>query len=333
MQFHHFPAFSKHLLSLSREGLPRLYLIVAPCPFEAKKLSESLLHLLQKQLPSMGVETGSTDVEAMIESLSTYPMFGTCTAIVCEEAERLSKGGWDAITAYAENPSPFGILIFLATQVKGQIGSFCQKVKRHLAVLDVTEEKPWDRKIRLERYLVELARKEGYRLQPEGAAHLLDRLGSDLPALEQALTKLFCYVGERRVIAIEDIDLVCVAQDGAIWQLAEGVIWDPCMPHIPRSLSIEDLLGLIGALRLQLQQGLQMAACLAKQISPQELHLHLPSLRASSIKKRIDQVQRRGESYFRKGIEALFELEMRVKNHEGNPLLLLEYFCAKVNHA
>lgn len=329
MKFHHFPAFSKHLLSLPREGLPRIYLIMAPCPFEAKKLSDSLLHLLQKQLPSMEVETGSADVEAMIETLSTYPMFGSTTAMICEEAERLSKAGWDAIAAYAENPSPFGILILLATQKKAQI----EKVKRHLVVLDVTEEKPWDRKIRLERYLVEVARKEGYRLQPEGAAHLLERLGSDLPALEQALTKLFCYVGEKRVIVIEDIDLICVAQDGAIWQLAEGVIWDLSPPHISRSLSIEDLLGLIGALRLQLQLGLQMAACLAKQIPPQDLHLHLPSLRASAIKKRIDQVQRRGEGYFRKGIDALFELEMRVKNHEGNPLLLLDNFCAKVAYA
>jgi len=88
-------------------------------------------------------------------------------------------------------------------------------------------EKPWDRKARLERSLVLQAIGQGKALNSDAASYLLEHVGLDLAALEQEMLKLFCFVGERKQISLDDVCKICAAEkDINTWQLAEAIVWE-----------------------------------------------------------------------------------------------------------
>lgn len=330
MKFQHFSAFAQHLHHSLPAHAAHCYMILSPCRFEGKKICDYLTHLLCREEGKWSVSQGDMhelEVSDILEQLNTRPLLGGQPLLICRGVEKLNKSQWQQLASYIENPSPFGILILHSTG--GKLSSeFYHKLKKELVVLDLTDEKPWERRSRFERYLAEVAQRENCRLSPEASGFLLDHFGLELAGLEQELKKLICYVGERREIGIRDLQAVgSFRENTTMWQVGEAMVWGG--GYGPSPEGIEEGLALVGALRYQLQLGLQLVSMLESALKPNEIASHFPQIKGALLEKRIAEAKKRGGDYFHQGMFHLFDLELKLKNGEKDPSLLFDLFRAK----
>jgi DNA polymerase-3 subunit delta len=335
VKYQNWVSFEKHLSEAAPAHLSPIYLAVSNCSFERKKIFALVLSAIQKKDPRavpLSYEASGADLKALFSQLNSPSLFGGASIIVLDEIDKLKKEGWEALYAYIEHPSSFSFLILGASPVKN-LTTLYQKGKKELVALDLSDEKPWDRKARLQRYLVQSAHRENKTLNSDAAAYLLEHIGLDLSRLDQELLKLICFVGEEKQIRLEEVKAVCSGEKEVnTWQLAEMLVWEAGSLDIGKSIELSGLswlLPFIGQIRYQLQLGLQIAAYLEQGVSVSEVSQKFPQVRG--IDKRISSLRRYTSSYFRKALHALFDTELLAKNSSCNPALLLDLLIFKLN--
>jgi DNA polymerase-3 subunit delta len=331
MKYQNVQAFEKHLQEAFPEHLSRVYMVVGPCDFERKRLIERIVEVIKRKeadLSTVSYQTSNVALSQVFEQLNTRPMLGGQAMVILEEIEKLKKNDCEALAEYLARPSPFAYLILGGASLKG-LGELYQKGKKELVLLDLSEEKPWDRERRLKEGLAWQASKAGKQLKADVAAYLLEWIGPDVPSLEQELSKLLCYVGERQKIELDDVRAISSSREkSGGWHLAESLVWTGASSPPPSDLS--SLFALIGQIRYHLELGAQFQALLELGVPPQEIATHLPQVRSASFDKFFPIARQKPSGYFQRGLSLLFELELGCKNSAGDPLLLFDLFTAKL---
>lgn len=245
MKFQSWPAFGKHLAESTPDHLAPIYLIIAPCSYERRKICDKIVSALHKRDPHLApqhCDAAAVPLHEVVEQLNSRSLFGSSPVVICDGLDKLKKSGWEPLLAYAERPSPFSFLILSSSSAKNTSDLYL-KGKKEVVVLDLSDEKSWDRKARLQRYIIEYAHREGKTLNPDAAEHLLDHIGLDLPNLEQEIIKLICYVGDRKVIALNDVGQICsIEKSVSTWQLSEMIVWERAPVAAPPGIDLSWLL-------------------------------------------------------------------------------------------
>lgn len=279
---------------------------------------------------SMGEATPSS-WESALEKLNTHSLFGGKQVIALDGIDKLKKGNLTEIAHYVAAPSPFAYLILGAASGK-TLTEIYAKGKKELVVCDLTEEKPWDRKERLKRFLVQLGAASGKVIQSDALEFLLDGLGLNLPALEQELFKLITYAGERKQIGLQDVETLCnVQKSSTLWQMAEAVVWRGKSHAEAPDFDLSLLLPLIGQIRSQIQQGLALALLQEQGFGSSEISHYLPNLRGNQLERLLPLAKAKRSPFFKRGLKVLFEIEILAKNSSVEPGLLLDLFTAKLH--
>lgn len=264
-------------------------------------------------------------IEAVLEELNTQSLFGGSNLVVLDRIDKTKDH--EKLIRYIEHPNPHACLILGASSLK-PVSDLYQKGKKEVIVLDLSDEKPWDRRRRLAEWLIAEAKQAQKSLPSEAAAYLLDHIGLDMPGLHQELAKLICYVGDRGAITLNDTKAIASSLSQSTgWQLAEGVIWGRDTVGADKTADLSFLLMFIGQLRYQLQTGYQVAELLDK---PHEIARAFPQLRPQVLEKYISGARQRTAAYFRKGLKALFDLELAAKSSQIDTVLLFDRFIAKL---
>lgn len=284
--------FEKHL----EEALPghpsSLYFILMEDPFERTFLAERVAHRI-------GLETTFCPNDKLEEELESPSLFSEKRILICDEPE-------------LKNLSEMSDLILIFTGKAPP--SFYKEKEKEGTTLDLKGEKPWDRKSRLQRWLLETARSRGKSLSLDGASYLIDVSHTDFATLLQELDKIIAYSGDEKHLSLQMVKEICSldpVQSG--WQLSEAVVLGGAV-----HFSDVDLYSLVGQLRYQLQLGLQVTTGKdPSNVSPKKLE----RFRKSGLKT----------TYFLEGLKDLFDLEMRMRSNISNQALLFDQFRAKLN--
>jgi hypothetical protein len=77
--------------------------------------------------------------------------------------------------------------------------------------------------------------------------------------------------------------------------------------------------------------GMKISSLLAQNATREEWAAALPKVFAKTLEKRTSIAASLGSNYFRKGLEALFELELASRNSSVDPVILLDRFRAKLS--
>jgi DNA polymerase-3 subunit delta len=321
LKFQTLASFEKHLGEASPDHLSSIYLAIAPCPFERKKIFTQIISAIEKKEAVSPQFFDADSLDESIDALNSLSLFGGSTVVILDGLEKLKKKEWEPLLAYVAKPSSFAYLVIGAASGK-RLSDLYTKGKKDIVALDLSEEKPWDRKARLQRHLVLFAQKEGKALTADAAAYLLEQAGLDLPGLEQEMIKLICYVGEKKPITLDDVKTISSAQKELnSWQLAEAIIWKEEPLPVDPSFDANMLFPLFGLLRFQLQQGLQISHGFTD----------FPQLRGPALEKRIAAVRSRSPHFFSQALHQLFEIELLAKNSSFSPVLLLDLFIAHLS--
>ncbi|MBI3236860.1 MAG: hypothetical protein HYZ48_04080, partial [Chlamydiales bacterium] len=284
MKFQTWQAFGKHLQDSTPDYLAPIYLIASPCSYERGMISKKIFQALEKKDPTLSksfLEAAKTPIEELLARLGCFSLFSSLTAICVKGIEKYKKGDLEKLSAYAKNPSPRSFLILEGGSVKS-CESLYQNGKKEIVVFDLTAEKPWERKARFQKYLLQLALKEGKTLALDGAAYLIEQIGLDLPGLQQQMDKLICYVGEGGSISLADVQKIALGEKSLnLWQLSETLVFDTPLWKEKgfssfHSADTSELFPFLTQVRHQLQMGLQLCVMADAKIEIREIISHFP---------------------------------------------------------
>lgn len=319
MKYQNIKAFEKHLASAAPHNLCRAYLIAIGDDLERKKALHSLAKILVPPGDSEQRYSGSdAEVRHVTDALQSPNLFGGEPVVVVDECEKWGKKEAEALSDFLERGAFSGYLL-LGARGKTPLSKAVEKIG---VVLDLSEEKPWDKEKRLAEGLNERAKLHGKRLASDAAPLLFERIGSDPAVLECELDKLICYVGDRPTIERSDIFRIgSASKTHTLWQMAEEMVWENGLPCDASSFH-----GLVPSLRSQLSLGLKLATLFEAGVPQEEWSRHLPKMWPRALEKRREQAIKKGASYFRKGLDLLFKIELLSRTGSGQEEALLDLF-------
>ncbi len=319
MRYQSLKSFEKHLSSAAPHHLCRHYLVEVSDDFERQKALSAILSFLPDSPIRLRGEANS--IKDSIDAMQSMSLFGT-SIVVIDEVEKFSKKDLEALSENLMSSS--GYVLFGA---RSKVALLAIAVEKEGVVLDLLDEKPWDKEKRLSEELFAHAKNAGKQLLPDAALFLLERLGPDLALLESEIDQLICYVGDHSQILKDDIFAISpLSKTATLWQTAEEVVWEG--GEFP-GVDATSFHTLIPALRSQLHLGLCLATMIEERRPADEWHPFLPKLWPKTLEKRSSQAARLGSAYFQKGLEILFEVELLSRSHSNQYAALLELFHAR----
>lgn len=331
MKYQNLYAFEQFIKGAQPSKLPRLFLIVSPCSYERRRIVEGIV----KRLSSEGEGTcffardaGEEGLRFCLEEANTASLFSKTKVLYLNEIEKLKKGELAPLLSYVENPSCFSYLILGASSSKG-----LSELSSKLTSCDLSGEKPWEKRGRLKKMLVEYAASYKKVLTAEAVEWLLERVETSLPHLEREVDKLVTFAFTREKITLADAQTLSTSQkEPPFWEKVDALLWGEKPSFSREEIDFGLLLPLISHLRAQLQQALMVSLCVASGMSRGEIEGRLPSLRASALEKLLSHERRREPLFFRRALDLLFEMELMAKNSSLEPGWILDLFSAKLWH-
>ena len=328
MKYQNILAFEKHLQEAFPQHPSLVYMVITSCDFERKKMCNKIASLFkQKNRDSHDsfFDAQVTSFETVLQELNTQSLFGGTNLVIFDHVDKLKDH--EKLIRYVAHPNPGTCLILGASGLK-PVSTLYQKGKKETVVLDLSDEKPWDRRRRLSDWLMNEAKVENKSISSEITTYLLDHIGLDMPGLQQELIKLVCYVGDRPIITLNDVKAISSSLSLATgWRLAEGVIWGDDVVSANKTSDLSFLLMFIGQLRYQLQMGYQIARLLDK---PEEIVHCFSQLHPQVMDKYIIGARQKTATYFYRGLCVLFDLELASKSCNLDTALLFDRFIGKL---
>lgn len=322
MKFQKLETFEKHLKEAYPQHLSSVYIILTTNEEQWKKILSNSLGLFkhdydEKRCPSLN------DVFSHINGRS---LLSTKSLAVFENLDDLSSNEIEALVTYLKNPNPHALLLMGSSNGKN-VTQLYKSSKKEIVILDLSEEKPWDEKARVQKGVVQTLHQEGKQIDVDAVEKLLE---GDRASLDQEIAKLLCFVADRKSITRKDVETICCKSEEEVsFEHAKNLVWEGSKKP-PYISDISILLSFIGQLRSQLEIGLKMAAMLSQGKSPDEIATAFPRLFPKALKQCIDGARIKKTDYFRNGLIALFNLEFGIKTSLGKPEVLFSIFCAKL---
>lgn len=309
MRYTNLKGFEKHLSASTPNQFCSVYLILSADDFERKQAIDLILQHLSPSngffVRLNGAECSAKDIS---QALNQNSLFCSKNIVTVDEFD---KKLLDELSNVIKEPNPSSYLI-LGAKWKMHLNS----VEMQGVVLDLLEEKPWDKEKRWMEELHEKAKNAGKRLAPDAASWMIERLDRDSAIHSSEMDKLICYCAHKETIDRSDVEQICSAsRTHTLWQIADDFVWN----QIDRSQSIDlkepsIFYVLLASIRQQFMIGLTMIDLKERNVPFSEWGSHFPKIFPKMLEKKAQIAERFGSSYFRKGLDRLFEMEVLAKN-------------------
>ena len=330
MKFQNLPSFEKHLHSST---VVSTYVVACSDSDERGKILSSIAQWLRKKHPGsevLGSFGSSEKFQTIIENLSTQPLFSSHIIVGINNGSELTKKERAELEGFITKPSKFAFLVMGASSLK-DFSAVCNTAKNDIVVLDLSQEKTWDRQRRLQQWLMDRCAKEGKKISQPVASEILEACGPDIMLLEQELLKIIAYVGESSTISSEDVKKIgvnYVLPTG--WNMAESVVWEAKAPIKDPSFSLSDLLPLVGQVRYHLQLLRQFAVYLSQGQSREEISAHFPQVRQNTFDKCMQLISSHHPAYFDEALKSVFKIDLLAKNSSLSADFLWDYLVSQI---
>ncbi|MBM3208234.1 MAG: hypothetical protein FJZ57_06505 [Chlamydiae bacterium] len=331
MKFQNLSAFEKHVVASS---ISPTYIIITPDADERKKLISSAIDVLVNKFASIDVVSVSGRKDAFssaVEALSTRPLFSSHVIVRINDASEFSKKEKDLLESFITSPSEFAFLLIGVSSNK-DFSSVCNSAKNDVVVLDLSQEKPWDKQRRLQQWLVERCLKEGKKISPQTATELLDACASDIILLEQEILKISSYVGERNFISSDDVKKIGIVYSmPSGWQMADSLVWEGRCSIRDPSFDLSDLIPLLGQVRYHLNLARQIALLIESGATKEDVMQQLPQIRRNVADKYFYLATAHHVDFFSEALNCLFKIELLSKNSSLTAVFLWDLLVSQIS--
>ena len=311
MKFSNLIALEKHLREAPHSAA---YLIA--CPYEADRRE-----IASKILAALGNRevlrfAGAEGFSAALQEVQSASLFTEERAIVLDGIDDVKEEERAPLLRWLARPSEKTVLILGVASARG-LAPFLQSTA---PLLDLLQEKPWERQQRIGEDLRRMAREAKIAIDDEVFDFLFQQVGVDWALLKRELEKLLAYAQGKNRLRLEEAQaLVSAGVFPEGWALAEQLIFQTHGIAAAPSLDTSGILALVGQLRYYLRLGRQLALGEEKGLKPYQ------------VQKFKERSRAKGPRFFEKGILALNEVEALLKSSSVNAELLLHRFAVRLH--
>lgn len=337
MQLKNKLGFEKQLGMLNRASLPQVFLIACPDAFEKTSVLKKCRQRAQELQVDFTLEeldasqVNPEEIYALAKSLS---LFSEKRAFLIEACDSLKKASLQALTqviqraAESERKDLYFFLGFASYKGSSEL---IDKCKKHLLMLDLTGEKPWEKEKRLTEEAYFYLSKAGKKINQIAAKELVLATGKDPANLANSLEKIICLIGDRPEVTLEDITAnFAKFETKTIWQMGQQIVWGQELPDTS-AFSTQDFLGLLHPLRTHLQLGAHLAQMdTIYEIST--IVADYPYVKPAEMQKYFSLAKDKGSLHYLKGLHDLLHFEVAVKSVPVPEGLLFDQFYLRWQH-
>ncbi len=237
-----FAAAEKFVTDIVQRKLKPCYVLAGDEAFFRKQCREAVLqHLVAPDLRDFSLhefDLAETPLIEVLDAARTPSLMAPFQVFFIRGVKALyTRGSHDAefkaIENYAANPNPDALLIFVADfisipadvrrmeltdrdryqRLRETLGQYCGIVE--LARVEEGEAVRW---------AIETGAAEGVKVDNDAARELVDALGGDMMLVANELEKLILYVGEKKRIALGDVEtMVLAAKQRSLYELTDAI--------------------------------------------------------------------------------------------------------------
>ena len=237
-----FAASDRFVADVQARKLAPGYVFVGDEAFFRKRCRDAVLEQLVpsdvRELSVYDMDLGEVELQQILDRARTPSLMAPFQVFFIRGVKNLytrgkHDGEFGAIEDYFKNPNPDALLVFVADHI-----SIPADVRR----MDLTDKDRYER-IRetlgeyctvLEfarvaesdavKWAVDTANAEGVKLDTDAARELVDSLGGDMMMVANELDKLVLYVGEKKRIALGDVEtMVLAAKQRSFYELTDAI--------------------------------------------------------------------------------------------------------------
>jgi len=332
-------AFEKHLESSAPNLFSHVYLISAKEAFDRKTAADRThFHLLKgiknSEMCLKHMDGESLSLDELFGELSSISFFAERLVVIVQNADKLKKNITVALEGYMAKPNSSTYLI-LVTPGLTSTTNFYKKIEKEGIILDVAQEKPWEKEKNLTEWVASFISATGKTIAPNMCQLLVKQIGTDQTLLQNEIEKILCYIGERPSITAQDISAICTSVNiETVWQLGEAIF----QRDAPQALKIgktlirdgTPLLALLKQVRSQFQTEYQICCILAGGGTSRDVSAQFPYMKGFILEKHVQAAQAYGLKRFKIGLLSLDETEVKAKNSGADPELLAELLLLKL---
>lgn len=310
-----------------------IYLLVSKNDHDLSEASQAIVKALfpkgdHSEMEVKSLPAENTQIQDVLTELNTINIFAKKRIFIYRNIDKLTKTATAALEDYIDKANP-DVLLVLTAQSVNKGTKFYKKAEKQGVILDIPEEKPWQREKSVINWLHEKVQRDGKQAEPRALEALVKQIGTDQNFLEQEIEKIYCYIGDRKLITIADIaSISSFVNVDSIWQLGESIFSFNVSDALKCMKSLLDdevpLLTLLRQLRSQYQTYLQICTILAAGQGKDEVVKHFRYLTGNILNKKITEAQSYGLNRFKKGILKIDETELKVKSSAANLEFLAE---------
>lgn len=161
----------------------------------------------------------SLSAATLINTARMLPMLAQSRFVLVRHADAIPAGELDAICAYMKKPVAEACVVFMGDKLDGR-----SKLAKTAIEIGSFHEAAPPRLNELPELLQGEARARGHQLEHAAAQALVDSLGAELSALDDALERLSLYVGEGKPIDLAAVEACVVhTRTDSVWALVDAV--------------------------------------------------------------------------------------------------------------
>lgn len=315
-----------------QEGLAPIYLIIGKDDFERKTATETLLRRWPKDNICL-FEGQKFSIKELLQELNTQSFFAKNRAVVIDNLDKIALSTLAPLQEYITNPEPTICLILCGTTFSKTSNLFKQ-IEKAGVVLDIAEEKPWEKEKNLAARLSVKLTAEAKTMDAQTSSAFIKLVGADAATLYQELEKLICFVGDRKAITLQDVtSVVAGGSHETIWQLGDAIFGrnaGVALRIIEALLQDTALIALLRQLRTQVQTKLQICEILAGGGTPDAVSQKFPYMKGNILSNNIGLAQGYGLQRLHKAIIEIDETELKAKNSATDLTLLAQLLIFKL---
>lgn len=224
-----------------RKMRPAYVLIGDEVFFRDRCRAAVIQHLVQPDMREFSVndlDLADTSVAEILDRARTPSLMAPFQVFFIRNVKLLYGRGshqaeLDAIEAYCEDPNPAALLVFVADhisipadvrriemtdrdryeRIRETLGEFCGIVE--LARVDEGDGMRW---------VIDTAAQQNVKIDQDAARELIDSLGADMMLISNELEKLILFVGEKKRIALGDVEtMVLAAKQRSLYELTDAI--------------------------------------------------------------------------------------------------------------
>lgn len=327
MKFSTGAAFEQHIHSLSETVGPAFYAVIASDLLERRYFSSLVLGAFKKMHPTaevVVVDLSKTSIERLQDECATSDLFAVKKMLHFHHLEKAFKTLLEAFCMFIQAGNSAPLTVFEGEHVKND-PKFFDKLGVECTVLDLTKEKPWEKKNRIIHWVSGFVQKNKKSIHKTILDNLYERCHKNLSQMMQEVEKLICYAKDSSIITEEHVKMLCfLEEETSSWSLAEAIVWEEkgIAMGAAYPMDTQNFYPMLGQLRYHYQIGMKMKELLLQKVDEAQLSTHFPTLQPKTLSKYYQSAMRLKEEKLKKALNLLFECEVKAKSQSLDVELL-----------